>query len=48
VRLPLIQTERSFLGRRLSGVGGALTGHGFADDMLSAVEARALWSRYGL
>jgi ClpP class serine protease len=48
VRLPLIETERSFLGRRLAGVGGALAGPGLADDLMSAAEARALWSRYGL
>ena len=48
VRLPLIETERSFLGRRLAGVGGALAGAGLADDVVSAAEARALWGRYGL
>ena len=50
VKLPLIEAERSFLGRRLAGVGlsPALTGAGLADDLVSAAEARALWSRYGL
>ena len=48
VRLPLIEAERSFLGRRLAGVGGALAVAGLADDLMSAAEARALWSRYGL
>jgi serine protease SohB len=48
VRLPLIEAERSFLGRRLSGVAGALSTEGLADDFISAAEARALWSRYGL
>jgi hypothetical protein len=48
VRLPLIEADRSFLGRRLSGVGGALSVEGLADDLISAAEARALWSRYGL
>jgi serine protease SohB len=48
VRLPLIQADRSLLGRRLSGVGGALAGEGLADDLISAAEARALWSRFGL
>ena len=39
--------------RRLPGLqqtvndGGALT-RSFADDLVSAVEARALWSRFGL
>lgn len=48
VRLQLIEAERSFLGRRLSGVAGALSTEGLADDFISAAEARALWSRYGL
>jgi serine protease SohB len=48
VRLRLIEGDRSLLGRRLSGVGGALSGAGLADDLISAAEARALWSRYGL
>lgn len=48
VRLRLIEAERSLLGRRLSGVGRALTGEGVAGDLISAAEARALWSRYGL
>jgi serine protease SohB len=46
VRMPLIQAERSFLGRRLPGIG-ALT-PGLADEIISALEERALWSRYGL
>lgn len=50
VKLPLIEAERSFLRRRLSGVGfsRALAGEGLADDFISAAEARALWSRFGL
>jgi signal peptide peptidase SppA len=48
VRLPLIEAERSFLGRRLAGVGGSLSTEGLAEDLISAAEARALWSRYGL
>jgi signal peptide peptidase SppA len=48
VRLPLIEADRSLLGRRLSGVGGALAGEGLADDLISAAETRALWSRFGL
>lgn len=46
VRLPLIQAERSLLGRRLAGVGGLDAG--LPDAAISALEARALWSRYGL
>jgi serine protease SohB len=48
VRLLLIEAERSFFGRRLTGVGGALAGEGLADDLISAAEIRALWGRYGL
>jgi serine protease SohB len=50
VRMPLIEAERSFLGRRLSGVGmeRLLAQPGLADDLVSALEARALWARYGL
>ncbi len=53
---PLISSERGWLGRRLSGVGGLgiAGGHGellqtgLAGDLISALEARALWARYGL
>ena len=51
VRTPLISAERSFFGRRLPGVGlsQALARQpGLADDLISALEARALWSRYGM
>jgi signal peptide peptidase SppA len=51
VRTPLIQAERNFWGRKLPGVGlaEALGRHpGLADDLVSALETRALWSRYGL
>ena len=51
VRMPLIMAERSLLGRRVPGanVFDALAKQaGLADDLISALEARALWSRYGL
>ncbi|MFZ0844738.1 MAG: S49 family peptidase [Pseudolabrys sp.] len=51
VRTPLISAERSFFGRRLEGVNlaGAFANRpGFADELLSTLEARALWSRFGL
>jgi signal peptide peptidase SppA len=51
VRMPLIAAERSLLGRRMPGVGLAeavANPSGLADDLISALEARALWSRYGL
>jgi signal peptide peptidase SppA len=56
VRLKLVTTRRSLLSR----VRGAFIGEGraieetgfaapsFADDLVSALEARAVWSRYGL
>jgi serine protease SohB len=51
VRTPLIAAERGMFGRRLPSISfaDALTSHpGLADDLLSALEARALWSHYGL
>ena len=51
VRTPLISAERSMFGRRLQGVGlaQALSGQpALADDLISALETRALWARYGL
>jgi serine protease SohB len=44
---PLITAERGLFGRRALGVG-TLGGLGLAEDMISALEARALWARYGL
>ena len=51
VRTPLIAAERGLLGRWLPGIslGRALGNRtGIGDDLLSALEARALWSQYGL
>jgi serine protease SohB len=49
---PLVTPERSFLRRRIQGVDaelGALSIRpGLADEIISALEARALWARYGL
>ena len=54
---PLITAERGLFGRRAFGIGdgafmpaGLQTGLpvGLAEDMISALEARALWARYGL
>ncbi len=56
VRLRLISPERGLFLRRARGVGvgrgareagGGLT-EGWADDLVSAIEERALWSRFGL
>jgi serine protease SohB len=46
VRTPLISGERSWLGRRLPGVDSLTTG--MAHELISALEERAYWSRYGL
>jgi serine protease SohB len=54
VRLKLISTERGFLRRRMPGaslglgslIGGASVA-GLADEAISAIEARALWNRFG-
>jgi len=56
VHMPLITPERSFLGRRALGIGpDALLAAGpraaplgLADDIIAALEARALWARFGL
>ncbi len=51
VRMPLISERRGFFSRRIPGLGSldALTRNpGLADDFISALETRALWSRYGL
>ncbi len=51
VRTPLISAERSFLGRKLPGVdalGALARSPGLADDLISALETRAIWARYGL
>src|SRR5215813_11548911 len=53
VETPLIAPERSLFGRVRPGVGvdgldRLLDGVSLADDIISALEARALWSRYGL
>ncbi len=51
VHTPLIAAERSLFGRRLPGVGAleALAQQpGLAADIVSALEERALWGRYGL
>ena len=51
---PLIAAERGFLGRRVFGVDrsdmaqGGSPQTGLAEDIISALEARAIWARYGL
>jgi serine protease SohB len=52
VKTPLISTERSLFGRRIPGVGQLeLEGWrkaDFAEEIVSAIEARAIWARFGL
>ena len=51
VRTPLIMAERNLFGRRVPGINFAdalARQPGLADDFVSALETRALWSRYGL
>jgi serine protease SohB len=55
VSTPLISADRSLFGRSRPGVEMAaagfdrfLHGAGFAEEAVSALEARALWARYGL
>jgi ClpP class serine protease len=54
---PPVPAERSLFGRRTPGVAGiaseGLLGfgvepHGLVDDVISALEARAIWARFGL
>ena len=49
VLMPLMPADRGFLGRRIFGGANAeLTQGGLAEDIISALEARALWARFGL
>jgi serine protease SohB len=55
VRLKVVQSERGFLRRRLGLGAAAVSGggygigfpHGFAGDLISALEERAIWARFG-
>jgi serine protease SohB len=51
VRTPLISESRGFFSRRIPGLSSLeniARRPGLADDFISALEARALWGRYGL
>ena len=57
VATPLVSAERGWFGRRIPGVGasglpwpsfGSGLGPGFAEEIVSAIEARAIWARFGL
>ncbi len=50
---PLVAPERGFFGRRVAGLGSAgldefWSRSNWAEEIVSALEARALWARYGL
>ena len=49
---PLVAAERGLFGRRTPGIGSVLDDvldhPGLAENVISALEARALWARYGL
>jgi serine protease SohB len=45
---PLISAERGWFGRRVPGVWRGEVPAGLTEDLISALEARALWGRYGL
>ena len=49
VHTPLISAERSLFGRRVPGVSLVDGFHppALADDLISALEVRAIWGRYG-
>src|SRR5215472_1158158 len=56
VMMPPVPSERSFFGRRTPGVAGigsdrllgAIDRQGLIDEVISAIEARAIWARFGL
>jgi serine protease SohB len=57
VMMPLVASERSLFGRRTPGVTGAapqrildsvIDRPGLVDDIISAIETRAIWARFGL
>ena len=52
VELPLVTSSRGLFGRAAQGIGlrdaGFWEGPSFAEDIVSALDARALWARYGL
>jgi serine protease SohB len=52
VETPLVSAKTSWLGRASPGltarVGDLLDQPGLADELISALEARAIWARYGL
>jgi serine protease SohB len=50
VKLQLISPERGFFARRIPGLAALASTQraGLADELIAALEERAIWSRYGL
>jgi serine protease SohB len=48
VKLQLVEGDRNFIGRRLSGIALGAQIDASPEALISALEARALWSRFGL
>jgi signal peptide peptidase SppA len=51
VVMPAVPAERSLFGRRTPGVTDLALGvepHGLVDNFISALEARAMWAKFGL
>jgi hypothetical protein len=48
VKLQLVEGDRNFIGRRLSGIALGAQIDASPEVLISALEARALWSRFGL
>jgi serine protease SohB len=48
VKLPLVEGERSWIGRPLPGIMSRVGIDASPEALISAIEARAMWSRYGL
>jgi serine protease SohB len=48
VEMPLVTPPRSLFGRTPQGVSALIGRPGLADEIVSALDERALWARYGL
>lgn len=48
VLMPLITAPTNLFGRARPGIGSAIIGDDWAETLLSTLEARAIWARYGL
>lgn len=48
VETPLVSEGRGLFGRRIPGIGAWADRPGLADEVISSLEARAIWARYGL